>query len=70
MNNLPPAIRKIATLLHITQAQARALMPQGDDSNAGFPGALVTPTDDEMSWAEREYKRDVEEFQRGYRNNG
>ncbi len=70
MTNLPAAIRKIATLLHITQAQARALMPQGDDSPVGFPGALVTPVDDEETWGEREHKRDIEEFQKGYRNNG
>lgn len=68
MTNLPPAIRKIATLLHITQAQARAIMPGDDNSPLGFPGALVTPVDDETSWGEQEHKRDVDEFQRGYRS--
>jgi hypothetical protein len=70
MNNLPPAIRKIAALLNMRPAQARAIMPGDDNSTLGFPGALVTPDDDSETWGEREHKRDIEEFQRGYRNNG
>lgn len=70
MTNLPPAIHKIATLLRLTPRQASALMPAGDDSVAGFPGALITPVDDETTWAEQEHKRDIEEFQRGYRSHG
>jgi hypothetical protein len=68
MDALPPAIRKIATLLGLKPAQALQLMPGGDDSTQGYPGIMLSPDDDDETWAEREHKRDIEEFQRGYRN--
>ena len=67
MNNLSPAIRKIKALLGITDKEAQAIMPGGDDSQVGYPGILMTPVDDEETWGVREHRKDVEEFYKGRR---
>lgn len=57
-NRLPSAVAIISKLLGLTDAQARTLMPGGDDSPEGFPGVLIDNREDETSWAQREYAKD------------
>lgn len=61
-NPLSSAVQRIKELAGLTDQQALTLMPHGDDSPDGFPGALITFDSNEKSWAQQEYEREMKQY--------
>lgn len=60
--NLSSARQIIKRLLGLTDKQANALMPGDDNSVQGFPAVVVYFDDDNKSWAQQEYEKEMRQY--------
>lgn len=61
-NPINKAIQELKQWAGLTDKQAAALMPNGDDSSEGFPGVVIAFDPNEKSWVQQEYEKELKQY--------